>query len=95
MYAKVLAYIQLINHNSSDDDKGRRSGHDVHRKEPRQKEHHTDRGDMRVLLADPGIPDNSRREPPHCKRGAFQSHLRYHRWYNFRMIDKCTWLTSG
>jgi hypothetical protein len=32
MYAKVLAYIHLINHGSSDEDKGRRV-HDVHRKE--------------------------------------------------------------
>ena len=70
MYAKVLVYIHLINHNSSDEDKGQH-GHDAHRKEPRQEEHHTDRRDMHVLLADPGIPDNSRREPPHCKLGAF------------------------
>ena len=70
MYAKVLAYIHLINHDRSDEVKGQR-GHDVQRKEPRQEEHHTDRGDMHVLLAGPGIPDNGRREPPHCKLGAF------------------------
>jgi hypothetical protein len=42
MYAKVLAYIHLINHDCSDEDRGQRR-HDVHRKEPRQEEHRTDR----------------------------------------------------
>ena len=42
MYAKVLAYIHLIDHNSSDEDKGQRV-HDVHGEEPRQEEHRTDR----------------------------------------------------